>query len=447
VITYGCLIAPRDLLERILDTNQKSGVFAGLELTSEGVLVATTTTIDSKEVVSTNARILPHRAAIPTIGRFKNELAPWKVVDTGFHKKYPHRHSLSSDEYRQAINISVPENVIFCGAIEYSDDGPILTSKLIVSTSPDRFELYPCESVILEPEANPLRRLPPELVDGLQKKKVMVVGLGSGGSEIALNLACSGIGSLVLIDRDRLRPENYIRFSTTKQDLGRLKVDVVRSMIKERELRTDVDVHNLDVVYDADEFRGLIGSSVDLIICATDSVLSRRLVNCVAVQMGIECVIAGTLNGGKIGEVLRILPFSTACYECVRKELGAALEQPSADDRATTPYADPNPQENTATAIRPDVGVPAALATYIALQALHPDLYVSAPTSYVVWGRDSDSRFASPFQFDYPFGANFVAVKRQIDCPICGSLPDQLAGVDVPKRVGEILSQADMAES
>ena len=149
----------------------------------------------------------------------------------------------------------------------------------------------------------------------------------------------------------------------------------------------------------------------------------------------------------KIGEVLRVLPFSRPCYECGRKELGAVLEQPSADDQATTPYTDPNPVGDTATATRPDVGVPAALATYVALQALSPDWYVSAPTFYVVWGRDADSRFTSPFQFDYPFGANFVAVKRQIDCPICGSLPDQLAGVDVSKRVGEILSQADLAES
>ena len=133
----------------------------------------------------------------------------------------------------------------------------------------------------------------------------MIVGVGSGGSEIALNLACSGVGSwLELVDADRLHPENYIRFPASKQELGRYKVDVVRSMIHEREVPAAVGVHYLDVVRDADDFRGTLASGIDLIICATDSISSRRLVNCTAVQMGIPCIIAGTLNHGKIGEIL-----------------------------------------------------------------------------------------------------------------------------------------------
>ena len=44
-------------------------------------------------------------------------------------------------------------------------------------------------------------------------------------AEIALNLACTGVGKLTLFDPDRVHPENYVRFIGGYEDLGRRKSD------------------------------------------------------------------------------------------------------------------------------------------------------------------------------------------------------------------------------
>jgi molybdopterin/thiamine biosynthesis adenylyltransferase len=307
--------------------------------------------------------------------------------------------------------------------------------------------LFPAESIVLAAEATPFARLQKEVMESLKDSNVMIVGVGSGGSEIALNLACSGVGRLELVDPDRLHPENYIRFPAGMQDLGRHKVDIVRSLIVERELPTIVNVHHVDVVGDADEFRGLFPPKIDLIICATYSIASRRLVNSTAVRMNIPCIVAGTLNHGKIGEVLRVEPYRSPCYECVRLELGAVLDEPLEDDIAATPYLDSDERQLVGSALRMDIIVPAALASHVALQILNPAGFPPAPASYIVWGREPGRDFSHPFQFEYPFSANFVPLKRRTDCPVCGAVPSELVGVDVAQRVNEILAEADRASA
>jgi molybdopterin/thiamine biosynthesis adenylyltransferase len=442
---HGCVVVPRDLLERISNSNQKCGWFSGLKLEAEGVLVAIQCNIGNEEVESTNPRMLPHRASNLVFGRYEQQLLQWTSVEAGFNKKYAGRKSLSEDDYRAVFGLDPPTEGSCFAAVEPGDDGPILTAKVAKKSVTGRVRLLPNDSIMLEPEATPFARLPSEIVQDLRSRSVMIVGVGSGGSEIALNLACSGIGRLDLVDSDRLRPENYIRFPTGKQELGRHKVDVVSSMIHERELPTEVGLHHLDVVTDADQFRGLLSPSIDLLICATDSTRSRRLVNCTAVQMRIPCIIAGTLNNGRIAEVLRISPFESACYECVRLELGAVLEEEAFGDRPITPYVGPEEMRQEGAALRMDITIPAALASNVAIQVLNPAKCKSAPTPYILWGREANMSLPPPFQFEYPFATNFVPVKKRKDCPVCGALPAELVGVDVPQRVREILAKADQA--
>lgn len=445
--TYACLIVPRDLLERILSSNQKSGWFSGLRLKAERVFVAIQCRVNNEEVTSTNGRLLTHRAANTVLGAYKEELLQWVAVDAGFHNKYSGWIVLSKEEYAASIGLELTDERLCFGAIEPSEDGPILSSKVATRTRDGGVRLFPAESIVLAAEATPLARLNKEMIESLKDHSVMIVGAGSGGSEISLNLACSGVGKLELVDHDRLHPENYVRFPAGMQELGRHKVDVVRSMIHERELSTVVKVHHVDVVRDADEFRGLFSSKFDLIICATDSIASRRLVNCTAVQMNIPCIIAGTLDHGKIGEVLRVEPYKLPCYECVRLELGAVLDQPPEDDGAATPYLDTDERQLGGSALRMDVIVPAALASHVALQILDPARFPSTPAPYMVWGREASRHFSQPFQFEYPFATNFVPLKRRKDCPVCGALPTELVGMDVAQRVGEILAEADQASA
>lgn len=441
----ACTVTSRDLLQAILSSPQKSGWFGGLELTSENLYLALKCVLEGREVFTMNRRLTPHKAGNLFLGDYRAELVQWLVVSTELSKELGRPQVISQDDYQQKIGLQIPDKqIIFC-AIASIENEPVLTTVLARKLRNGQVQLRPADSIIQTDDADPFRRISKELVDELKTKTVMIIGTGSGGCEIALNLACVGIGSLELVDPDRLRPENYIRFGAGKEDLGRYKVEAVKSMIAERELQTKVGVHHLNVVAKANEFRGILSDEIDLLICATDTVSSRRLVNCAAVGLNLPCVIAGTLNHGKIGEILRVSPYQFPCYECVRLELGAALEPPDSDGRASSPYLERAGEEFLSAASRMDVVVPSAIATRVALEVLAPMQFPPVPAPYIVWGREADLAFSVPFQFDLPLTTNFVSIQRRKDCAICGVQPADLVGVDVPQKAIEILSEADRA--
>ena len=84
---------------------------------------------------------------------------------------------------------------------------------------PARSELYSRSKGILE-------------VDVLNGKRVMIVGLGSFGSNIAIELAKAGVGHFSLFDFDRVELHNLARHTATIKDLGRLKTNVIAEAIK-----------------------------------------------------------------------------------------------------------------------------------------------------------------------------------------------------------------------
>src|SRR5690606_41919310 len=71
-----------------------------------------------------------------------------------------------------------------------------------------------------------------EMARRLRQSRVLLVGVGGLGSPAALSLAASGVGSLVLVDFDRVDERNLQRqvlFDTA--DPGRSQVDAGRSRL------------------------------------------------------------------------------------------------------------------------------------------------------------------------------------------------------------------------
>ncbi|SDM18312.1 HesA/MoeB/ThiF family protein [Microbacterium azadirachtae] len=81
-------------------------------------------------------------------------------------------------------------------AVSFEGTAPALVSRSHV-TSPNDHE-------------SRLRRAGPD-AEELSAKRVVVIGIGSVGSQVALTLASSGTGNLVLIDHDDLRSVNLVR--------------------------------------------------------------------------------------------------------------------------------------------------------------------------------------------------------------------------------------------
>lgn len=81
------------------------------------------------------------------------------------------------------------------------------------------------------------------LVQDLSKLKISIIGVGATGSAAALLLTRLGVGELCLIDKDTIEESNLNRLHGSKlKDVGKYKVDVLKTLIKEIGLKTKVSV-------------------------------------------------------------------------------------------------------------------------------------------------------------------------------------------------------------
>ena len=115
-------------------------------------------------------------------------------------------------------------------------------------------------------------------VDELRRKHVVVVGLGSGGSTVALELAKAGVGRFTLVDPDRLEPANLIRHECDDRYLGRRKADAVADLIRRRNPDAEVEALADDAFALGGRLAELVAGT-DLVAGCTDVEPPKHLLN------------------------------------------------------------------------------------------------------------------------------------------------------------------------
>lgn len=152
-----------------------------------------------------------------------------------------------------------------------------------------------------------------ENYEHLKGKKVTIIGCGSGGSKDAEYLAKSGVGTIVLIDDDILKTENILRHSCLLPDLSIGKVYAVEDKLKK--INPDIEIQtlrkNLDII---DTHTDKLMHDSDLIIVATAS--DEELFNEYAFSHGIPAIYSKVYPMGFGGEIIRVIPGVTPCFEC-----------------------------------------------------------------------------------------------------------------------------------
>ena len=92
----------------------------------------------------------------------------------------------------------------------------------------------------------------------LKTKKVVIIGMGSGGSLLAVYLAKSGLKNFIFLDDDRLETHNIIRHICDLSHLGRYKTHAVKEFIEKRipdvNIQTVEKKFDLHTEADSDEF-------------------------------------------------------------------------------------------------------------------------------------------------------------------------------------------------
>jgi molybdopterin/thiamine biosynthesis adenylyltransferase len=150
----------------------------------------------------------------------------------------------------------------------------------------------------------------------LRHKRVAVVGLGSGGGLIALELAKTGVSGFVLIDHDRLEPKNIARHVCGISDLGRFKTRAMRDMILDRNPLANIVLSESECTLENRADVEQLIAGCDVILCCTDNRESRLLINAISLALGVPAIYGGTFRRAYGGQVIRVTPRRTICYQC-----------------------------------------------------------------------------------------------------------------------------------
>jgi len=173
----------------------------------------------------------------------------------------------------------------------------------------------------------------------LQTLRVGIVGLGGTGSIAVQQLAHLGVQDFVLIDPDYVDLTNLNRVvGTGAQDVGHPKVNIA-----ERHILSIAPVAKVNPVFGDVTYANIANelSSVDIIVCCTDSHGSRSVVQQVAYQYLIPCIDIGstiTTQDGQITGIfgrVQLLGPDQACLWCsgllnseqVRRDLMSPFER------------------------------------------------------------------------------------------------------------------------
>ena len=149
----------------------------------------------------------------------------------------------------------------------------------------------------------------------LEWKRVMVIGLGSFGSQISIELAKAGVGQFALFDFDRVELHNLSRHTGTTADLGRLKTDVIYDAILGKNPYARVEKFPLNINDDLELMAKEIDKA-DVVICATDNNESRFNLSRLLVSHPKVCVFGRAVTRAEGGDVFVSRP-GGPCYCCL----------------------------------------------------------------------------------------------------------------------------------
>jgi adenylyltransferase/sulfurtransferase len=150
----------------------------------------------------------------------------------------------------------------------------------------------------------------------LARARVLIVGAGGLGSPAALYLAAAGVGTLGIIDFDRVDVTNLQRqILHDTPGIGRAKTDSARERIAAINPHVAVETH--DVALDASNALDLI-ARYDLVLDGTDNFRARYLVNDACVMLGTPNVY-GSVHKFE-GQLAVLATRDGPCYRCLYRE-------------------------------------------------------------------------------------------------------------------------------
>lgn len=186
--------------------------------------------------------------------------------------------------------------------VDISADGTAMIGDIKAEVIPPKENLYKRTKGLLE-------------VGALADKRVLIIGLGSGGAPIAVELAKGGVGHFVLADFDRVELHNLSRHICTVNDLGRLKTDAVADAILGKNPYCDVKRLPVNVNEHLDLLDREIADA-DIVMICTDNNTSRYNISQLLVKNKTVGIFGRAVTRAEGGDVFIYRP-GHACYFCL----------------------------------------------------------------------------------------------------------------------------------
>jgi molybdopterin/thiamine biosynthesis adenylyltransferase len=154
-----------------------------------------------------------------------------------------------------------------------------------------------------------------EKQEKLATSHVCVVGCGGLGHAAAMQLVCSGVGTITLFDGDTIDESNLHRqTSYTLDSIGKSKVETLAYELSRR--RNDVVIHTHNTEFSEEYISELL--QADVILDCTDNAKTRLLLNTICVKHAKPLVFGSAI--GWDGQLLVITP-NSPCLSCVFPEM------------------------------------------------------------------------------------------------------------------------------
>ncbi|WP_302761096.1 tRNA threonylcarbamoyladenosine dehydratase [Christensenella hongkongensis] len=132
----------------------------------------------------------------------------------------------------------------------------------------------------------------------LKDSAVAVFGVGGVGSFAAEALARAGVGTLILVDNDVVKPSNCNRqLVALSSTIGKKKVGVMKERILD--INPQANVVAYDAFYDGQTSDELLSGPIDFVVDAIDSLRSKELLILECSRRGIE-IISSMGAGNKL---------------------------------------------------------------------------------------------------------------------------------------------------
>ena len=163
----------------------------------------------------------------------------------------------------------------------------------------------------------------------IREARVLLVGCGALGSNIANNLVRAGVGKITIVDRDFLEINNLQRqMLFDEEDVAASLPKAVAAANKLRKINSEVEVVSIVADVNPSNIEALVRDA-DVVLDGTDNFETRYLINDACVELGKPWIYGGVL--ASYGTTMTIIPHETPCLRCIFEEAPPPGTTPTCD--------------------------------------------------------------------------------------------------------------------